>query len=32
VICFEEREMEGAMLMMRYRDEGGLMEHAGEEN
>ena len=20
------------MLMMRYRDEGGLMEHAGEEN
>ena len=28
-ICFEERETEGSLLMMRQRDGGGLMEYAG---
>jgi len=30
-ICFDEREMERALLMMRLGDGGSLMEYAGEE-
>ena len=30
-ICFEERKMEGALLVMGQGDGGGLMEYAGED-
>lgn len=30
-ICFEEREMEGVLLMMRQGDGDGLMEFTGRE-